>query len=516
MSSARQNGNLENENETEEFRETDPLRDNIEGQNGKKKRGFKETCCYVIQNTTVEPTMFFFVMPIIIGILTSQNLNLEKACRVNLNFTSEICDALKMQTLEEQNIYERDVQHLVAQAMSWRTYITATIPCILALFIGSWADRTGYRKIFIIYSIIGQMLISINGVINTYFFYEFRLEVIVFSEAIIDGLTGSWCVCFLTMFSYISAITNDQNRTFRMGLINFSLTVGFPIGMGVSGILLKSIGYYGCYGLVASLHFINLMYNIFVLKDPKRTPEQKMHDKKGIGHFIRLFFDLSNIKDTLKIVYKKGANNRRLRICVLLIVVSILFGPMHGEISILYISTRYRFNWDEVKFSIFQAYNCITHTFGTIFSILVFSKYLQWHDSVLGIISTISKIAASFVYCFAPNERIFFIAPLVDILNGTSLLALRSTASKLVSPDEFGKVNSIFALVENLMPLVYVPLYTKVYVATMEVLPGAVFLLGSAMTLPAVAVFIWLFWEHITIQRKQTKENSIELAAKEL
>ncbi|XP_050342611.1 uncharacterized protein LOC126768499 isoform X2 [Nymphalis io] len=189
---------------------------------------------------------------------------------------------------------------------------------------------------------------------------------------------------------------------------------------------------------------------------------------------------------------------------------------MHGEISILYISTRYRFNWDEVKFSIFQAYNCITHTFGTIFSILVFSKYLQWHDSVLGIISTISKIAASFVYCFAPNERIFFIAPLVDILNGTSLLALRSTASKLVSPDEFGKVNSIFALVENLMPLVYVPLYTKVYVATMEVLPGAVFLLGSAMTLPAVAVFIWLFWEHITIQRKQTKENSIELAAKEL
>ncbi|XP_045521630.1 solute carrier family 46 member 3-like isoform X2 [Pieris brassicae] len=136
------------------------------------------------------------------------------------------------------------------------------------------------------------------------------------------------------------------------------------------------------------------------------------------------------------------------------------------------------------------------HYKGTIFSIVVFSKYLQWHDSLLGIISTLSKIASSFVYCFATNEKIFFIAPLVDILNGTALLALRSTVSKTVAADEFGKVNSIFALTENLMPLIYVPLYTKVYTVTMEVLPGAVFLMGSAMTLPAVCVFIWLLWEH--------------------
>lgn len=51
---------------------------------------------------------------------------------------------------------------------------------------------------------------------------------------------------------------------------------------------------------------------------------------------------------------------------------------------------------------------------GTIFSITVFSKYLQWHDSMLGIISTVSKISASFVYAFAPNETIFFIGKLVN------------------------------------------------------------------------------------------------------
>lgn len=53
-----------------------------------------------------------------------------------------------------------------------------------------------------------------------------------------------------------------------------------------------------------------------------------------------------------------------------------------------------------------------------------------------------------------------------------------------------GKVNSIFGLTENLMPLLYVPLYTTVYTATMEVLPGAVFLMGATMTTPAVGVFL--------------------------
>lgn len=45
-------------------------------------------------------------------------------------------------------------------------------------------------------------------------------------------------------------------------------------------------------------------------------------------------------------------------------------------------------------------------------------------------------------------------------------------------------------LIENLTPLLYVPLYTKVYTATMEVLPGAVFLLGAGLTLPALAVLM--------------------------
>lgn len=53
-----------------------------------------------------------------------------------------------------------------------------------------------------------------------------------------------------------------------------------------------------------------------------------------------------------------------------------------------------------------------------------------------------------------------------------------------------GKVNSLFGVCEALMPLVYGPMYSAVYAATMDTMPGAFFLLGGVLTMPAVLIFL--------------------------
>lgn len=53
-----------------------------------------------------------------------------------------------------------------------------------------------------------------------------------------------------------------------------------------------------------------------------------------------------------------------------------------------------------------------------------------------------------------------------------------------------GKVNSLFGVAEALMPLAYAPMYAAVYAATINTLPGAFFLLGGALTMPAVGIFL--------------------------
>lgn len=57
---------------------------------------FKEKCHYLWHNITVEPLLTGVILPSMLTNLATQNLNLEKACRVNLDFNSTVCDALTL------------------------------------------------------------------------------------------------------------------------------------------------------------------------------------------------------------------------------------------------------------------------------------------------------------------------------------------------------------------------------------------------------------------------------------
>lgn len=125
-----------------------------------KQMSFKEKCHYLWNNITVEPLLAFFVMPSMLTNLGTQNLNLEKACRVNLNYTDIICDALTNRQTANYTLYvsistwywvlfisdltfnwffseEKEVQKLVAGMSGWRTAIQSALPCMLILFWGS-------------------------------------------------------------------------------------------------------------------------------------------------------------------------------------------------------------------------------------------------------------------------------------------------------------------------------------------------------------------------------------------
>ncbi|XP_045446610.1 uncharacterized protein LOC123654769 [Melitaea cinxia] len=438
--------------------------------------------------------MICYIMPSVLASLATQNLNLEKVCLVNLNYSVEICDALKSRQTENYTKYEENVQTYTAEIQAWKNVVQTAIPVLIILFVGAWSDKTGCRKACILIPIVGEFLSCIGFIINTYFFLELPAEVTALTESIFPAITGGWFTNFIGVFSYMGDITTVEDRTYRLGIVNLLMSLGYPIGSALSGILLTWIGYYGIFSFSASLYLFSLVYGCLYLEDPKRKNIEKKHT--GCFGFIREFFDFALVIETFRVAFQKGTGNRRLRVCLLLIVVCVVFGPLQGEFSVLYLFTRFRFNWDEVKYSIWSTYSIVTNLIGTAFSISLFSKHLKLDDTLLGIISCMSKIIASFAYAFARNDLEIYMAPLLEILNGTSFIAMRSIATKLVSGEEFGKVNSLFGLAEAMTPLIYGPLYSRVYIATLSILPGAVFLLGALLTFPAVIIFGWLYFEH--------------------
>lgn len=232
-----------------------------------KDMTFGEKIKYFKSNISVEPAVAFFVMPSVLAMLATQNLNLDKACRVSLEFGDLVCRDLRLRKRDNHTLEEDEVQKLIASVNMWKSVIHTIVPTILMLFIGAWSDKTGRRKICMTMPILGEMSTCVLTMINTYFFYEVSVEWTVFMEVIGPSLTGGWYTMFLGAFSYLGDITSRETRTFRMGILNLCMTIGFPIGMGLSGVLLKYLGYYGIYTIALSLHVLNICYVTYAIED---------------------------------------------------------------------------------------------------------------------------------------------------------------------------------------------------------------------------------------------------------
>ncbi|CAG5058550.1 unnamed protein product [Parnassius apollo] len=363
-------------------REEEPLKEQVKV----KKKSLKEKIAYLKDNITLEPVLAGYVIPGVLSRLATQNLNLDKACRVNLKYGDAICDAL---IAKEGNMYQKEelyIQELIASMETWKNIILTALPSFIILFLGAWSDRTGKRKICILLPIVGDLLACLT------------------------------------------------------------ITAGGPIGTALSGILLKYIGYYGIFTLSSMLYVCSICHGIFCIKDPQRHKQEKKTEEKpfSLWGFLKSFFDIKHVKDTLTVAFKNGPNHRRTKSILVLASIAFIYGPAHGEYTIRYLFTRYRFNWDAVKYSFYSTFYIGIHTLGALISISIFSRKLKWDDSMLGLISNVSKIVGALATGLARNGLEMYLAVAIEMFNATSFTALRSISSKLVTSDELGKMISFF------------------------------------------------------------------------
>lgn len=289
----------------------------------------RQKCRYLWDNITVEPVLACYIMPSVFASLATQNLNLEKACRVNLGYTKEVCDALSNRNTANYTEEEAAVQQLVASMGVWKTTLNAAFPAFIILFGGAWSDRWGRRKPCIVIPILGEFFTVLGLIICTYFFYELPMEVVGFIEGLIPALTGGWFVMFMGVFSYVGDVTTLETRTLRIGIVNLFCSVGLPVGLALSGILYKKIGFYGVFSVSAVCYLFAFTYGCMKIKEAKRENLPELPN--GRCAFIRDFFDVRHLVETYRVAFKYGENRRREKILLIMLAVFVITGPMFGE-----------------------------------------------------------------------------------------------------------------------------------------------------------------------------------------
>lgn len=289
---------------------------------------WKERYRYFINNITVEPMICCYIMPCVLSSLATQNLALEKACRVNLAYPSEVCDALSLRQTQNYSKEEAAVQQLVASMAIWKTLVQSAFPSILILFVGAWSDRWGRRKPCMILPIVGELCTSIGLIFCTYFFYETPMEVVGIMESLFPALTGGWFTMFMGIFSYIGDVTTVEMRTLRIGFVNIWTTLGIPIGLALSGVLFKKIGFYGIFSASAVMFIMSIVYGYYRVKDVKKADVPVKSDK--VCGFLLDFFDFKHVIETFKVAFS-GTTTRKWKVGLIMVVVICITGPTHGE-----------------------------------------------------------------------------------------------------------------------------------------------------------------------------------------
>lgn len=131
-------------------------------------------------------------------------------------------------------------------------------------------------------------------------------------------------------------------RTLRIGVLNLSLTIGVSFGVALSGILFQKLGFYGIYSICATMYLMGIIYGLLYIKDRPRNddapPIVVCHDgtttryaKPSLSTDLKDFFNFQHIRNAFAVTFKKGEDNRRLRIIMMMVVLMIIMGPMTGQ-----------------------------------------------------------------------------------------------------------------------------------------------------------------------------------------
>ena len=96
---------------------------------------------YILKNITLEPVAFLFSLNFGFIAVAGSQLYVEKMCRVNLNYTKEICDNVNVNPEYKDIMIENQKKGVVLQTIS---RVIQTIPSFLyTLIAGGICDKYG-------------------------------------------------------------------------------------------------------------------------------------------------------------------------------------------------------------------------------------------------------------------------------------------------------------------------------------------------------------------------------------
>jgi len=450
----------------------------------------KKRMSSLVKMISIEPAVFLQTLTWGLQMVINQNLIIEKVCR-DLGYTDDVCRDIDNHPMEDNK-----VQTTVTQLNMVLSMMSAIPSIVLALFIGPWSDKNG-RKPVMLLPMFGYLVSGVIWILNVY--YETVPAVYLLATGVYSFFGGFTCL-LIGMYSYLADITSIRARTTRIGILDIFMVGGIPVGTFLSGYIFKYFGYYGIYGTALVLQTVCILYIAFLITDTRgpssdySDPELEMSSSQPstFKRYISMI-DFHQMVDVFRVTFKKREHNFR-RVILILIMLMLLNITVFSDGGIMYLYSRKKFKWNEQQYTKFQTCVIVVSAAAAFIVMPLLSFYWKVHDALIGVISTVSKVASLIVISVANDGWILFIGACLGFLSSLASIVIRSMLSKCVNKSDLGKIYSLLGSLEAAVPLLAAPLFTVVYNSTLETFPGAVFLVQASIFAVSGLGFSYVFY----------------------
>ena len=412
---------------------------------------------------TIEPVYFLFMFSQGFYNIANQALYIDKVCKVNFNYTKEICGNLPNHTSEQV-----EVQKYVASLQAYNAILQSMPGIFYALFAGPWSDTNG-RKALLIFSALGYFINNFVMVINTYF-ENLKAEYLLFE--CLQDFTGGNTLFFLACSAYLTDVSSKEERTTRFAFLDGLWPFAFYFGNYLAGLVRTHLGFIWNFGLGTLISGFNVMYIALIVKESRIETNDQEPNKKG---FKALFYP-TNVIEGFKVLLKKRPSNGRLILMLSMAMLQLNIFCSARRSSVLYLYFRKKFKIQMADYASFFS------TFGFIGSIMVFigTPFLTKRFKDTTIIC--AKLFCSIIFdlmmaYFTEMNQLYYGIPFAGFSFGASSIN-KSLLSKLIDPLDVGKLFAINGAIQAIVPFLSSPTFAFIYKSTVATMPHA-FLLFS-------------------------------------
>ena len=233
--------------------------------------------------------------------------------------------------------------------------------------------------------------------------------------------------------------------------------------------------------------------------------KQIEHQDSGTKPFFREIYTL--LKDSAK-TYIKPRQGRIRRYIVLSGLVYLVFMSVEFALKTTIASYyMFRIGFSPSELGYFKAIQAVLGIVAQILLVFGGKRIMLLSDTTIVLIGIASLTAEMVLLGVATNKLMVYISAVAGVFNGLATPTMKSVVAQLVEPNEVGKAFIVFGIAADIAFISGLAVYNNVYAATVDWMPGFVFLFVALLSL---CCFLCYLYVHIGLIKDRNAKLSIQ------